>query len=375
MTNDEPGHSSSDILHLVILFSARADNYFMPSSAAAVALSPRPAYDATASGDGRLLTLVSPPRSSSRAMKNKQQFAAFFANALNLYDHAEAEAILVLVETPIDWDDLRPHLERARLVIAADKAENLQGAEEMGLGTILLDMGEVPVLEKLTQALLNGVALDVLNPGADVVAVYSGFDSEQIDSLSLIRLDEHLGRLTSRDLRQLSTVVPLETLKTVVDLAIEIGREGREGNQVGTMFVVGDTRRVLQHCHPAGFDPVKGYAKTERDLFDPKVREAVKEIAILDGAFVISTEGIVEKAAQLLDAAAVDVVLSGGLGARHWAGAAISKNTAAIAVVVSQSNGTVRIFQDGEVVLRIEPFRRAMKWKEFEYEPPQADGE
>jgi DNA integrity scanning protein DisA with diadenylate cyclase activity len=96
---------------------------------------------------------------------------------------------------------------------------------------------------------------------------------------------------------------------------------------------------------------------------------------MLDGAFIVSTEGIVEKAAQLLDAAAVDVVLSGGLGARHWAGAAISKNTEAIAVVVSQSSGTVRIFRNGEVVLRIEPFRRAMKWKEFEYERPQADDE
>lgn len=347
----------------------------MSLPAPAVALSPSPAYDAAATGSTRRLSLVSPPPATTRAMKNQQQFAAFFANALRLHEEAEAEAILLLLENPIDWDGLRPHLERARIVVAADNPEFVAGAEEMGLGTILLDMGEVPVLEKLTQALLNGVARDVLNPGADVVAVYSGFDSDHVDSISLIRLDEHLGRLTSRDLRQLSTVVPLETLKTVVDLAIEIGREGREGNQVGTMFVVGDTRKVLQHCHPAGFDPVKGYAKTERDLFDPKVREAIKEIAILDGAFIISTEGIVEKAAQLLDAAAVDVVLSGGLGARHWAGAAISKNTAAIAVVVSQSNGTVRIFQDGEVVLRIEPFRRAMKWKEFEYEPPQADDE
>jgi hypothetical protein len=55
-----------------------------------------------------------------------------------------------------------------------------------------------------------------------------------------------------------------------------------------------------------------------------------------------------------------------GLGSRHFAGAAISKNTKAIAVVVSQSSGTVRIFQNGEVVLRIEPMQRAMKWKDFD---------
>ena len=45
-----------------------------------------------------------------------------------------------------------------------------------------------------------------------------------------------------------------------------------------------------------------------------------------------------------------------------------------MAVTVSQSNGTVRIFQNGEVMLRIEPIhRRPMVWKDFEYEPPAAE--
>jgi hypothetical protein len=32
----------------------------------------------------------------------------------------------------------------------------------------------------------------------------------------------------------------------------------------------------------------------------------------------------------------------------------------------------VRLFQNGEVMLRIEPFRRAMKWRDFEYVPVPA---
>jgi diadenylate cyclase len=130
----------------------------------------------------------------------------------------------------------------------------------------------------------------------------------------------------------------------------------------------------LQHCQPAGFDPVKGYSRAERDLHDPRVREAIKEIAGLDGAFIINAEGIVEKAAQLVDAPYANLTLSKGLGARHWAGAAISKATSALAIVVSQSSGTVRLFQNGEVMLRIEPLRQAMKWRDFDYEPP-GDGE
>ncbi len=68
-----------------------------------------------------------------------------------------------------------------------------------------------------------------------------------------------------------------------------------------------------------------------------------------------------------------NITLSKGLGSRHWAGAAISQKTKAIAVVVSQSSGSVRLFQNGELVLRIEPMDQAVKWKEFNYEPPVAD--
>ena len=232
-------------------------------------------------------------------------------------------------------------------------------------------MPDSPVYERLTQSVLEAVADDILTAGSSVVALYSGFDAATVDSLSVINLDEHLNRLTGRDLRQLETRVPLDTLKIVVDLAVEIGREGREGKPVGTLFVVGDSRKVLASSRPTGFDPVRGYSRKERNLDDARVREGIKEIAQMDGAIVVSSDGVVEAACRYLDCSAADVTLSKGLGARHWAAAAISRATNAVAVTVSQSNGTVRIFQNGEVVLRIEPYlRRPMVWREFEYEPP-----
>ena len=205
-------------------------------------------------------------------------------------------------------------------------------------------------------------------PAARVIALYGGFEPNSIDTLSLIDLGEHLGRLTVRDLRQLETRVPLDTLQTVLNLALEIGREGREGKPVGTLFVVGDTQKVRKMSRSASFDPVKGYSRKERNLKSARVREGIKEIAQMDGAILVAPDGTVEAAAQYLDASAADVTLSKGLGARHWAAAAISRATSAVAVAVSESNGTVRVFQDGEVVLRIEPFRRPMKWKDLEYE-------
>jgi len=305
-----------------------------------------------------------------KPQKFNKQFATIYDLAVRLSAAAEADAIMVVLDGPTDWAKLRKKAGTEKILVAADRPEELEGAAEHGLATVVIEKEDAPVFEKLTQALLESVAEEILLPGAEVIAVYSGFEVGKIDSVSYIHLEEHLGRLTARDLRKLETTVPLETLKTVLDLALEIGREGREGKPVGTMFVVGDTRRVLAHCHPAGFDPVKGYNRKERSLEDARVREAVKEIAPLDGAFIVSPDSTVEKSCQLVDALHANLTLSKGLGSRHWAGAAISKNTSAIAVVVSESTGTVRLFQNGETVLRAEPFRRAMKWKDFEYEPP-----
>jgi diadenylate cyclase len=298
-------------------------------------------------------------------IKFTTDFDAVVDSAVRLAKSTEADAILLLIDDATEWVKLRKKTQDYLLIVASNKKDLLEKAKEAELETVALDLSDSPIHDRLGQAILDCVADEFVPPGSKFVALYSGFDVERIDSISVIQLSEHLGRLTARDLQKLETNVPLDTLKVVVDLAIEIGREGREGKPVGTMFIVGDHRKVLDESRPAGFDFVKGYPRKDRSIFDSRVREGVKEIAQLDGAFIVSADGTVEASGRLVDTNPVEITMTTGLGARHFAGAAISKNTKAISVVISESNGTVRIFQNGEVVLRIEPFRRAMKWKDF----------
>jgi DNA integrity scanning protein DisA with diadenylate cyclase activity len=309
--------------------------------------------------------------------KFTDQLQAFCEMADRLAASHEADAILFLMERPTDWARLRQATGEHTILLAGDNSGALEGASEEEYDTILLNMpSESPVYERLTQALLEAVAEELLPAGASVIAVYSGFEPNVIDSLSIIRLGEHLGQLTVRDLRQLKTRIPLDTLKTVVDLAVDVGREGREGKPVGTLFVVGDHRKVMSLCRPMGFDPLRGYSRAERHLGDAKVREGIKEIAQLDGAFVVSSDGHVVAGAQQLNAPrSTDLSLPKGFGSRHWAAAEITRATGAVAITVSESTGTVRLFQNGEVMLRIEPFRRAMKWIDFDTEPTTPGGD
>ncbi len=306
-----------------------------------------------------------------KPLRFTEQFKNLFKMAAKMAETVGADAVLLLVKGPTDWARIARMAKKVNLLVVGEESSHIEGAIEKGIPSLLLEGMRSSVYEQLSQTLLKAVADELLPPRATVVTLYSSFETGVIDSISIVRLGEHLNRLTGQDLRKLETRVPLDALKTVIDLAVEIGRDGREGHAVGTMFVIGDTRNVVANSRSAGFDPVKGYTRKERNLNDPRVREGIKEIAGLDGAIIVSTNCTVESACRYLDAPAMNLTLSKGLGARHWAAAAITRATKAVAVTVSQSNGTVRIFQNGEVMLRIEPSRRRpMVWREFDYEPP-----
>jgi DNA integrity scanning protein DisA with diadenylate cyclase activity len=148
--------------------------------------------------------------------------------------------------------------------------------------------------------------------------------------------------------------VNTDVLEQTVSLAVEIAREGREGRKIGTLFVVGDSRAVMKRSKPMILDPLQGHADEDKQIENPDTRETIKELAQLDGAFLVSNSGVVLSGARYIDAASDSLNLPLGLGSRHMAGASISRQTSAVAVVVSESS-MVRMFDDGELVSEIVP--------------------
>jgi DNA integrity scanning protein DisA with diadenylate cyclase activity len=148
--------------------------------------------------------------------------------------------------------------------------------------------------------------------------------------------------------------VNTEVLEHVVALAVEIAREGREGRKIGTLFVVGDTDTVMSKSRPMILDPLLGHPEANKHISDPNLRETLKELAQLDGAFLVSDAGVVVSAARYIDSLSDALELPLGLGSRHMAGASVSSRTRAVAVVVSESS-MVRVFDNGELISEIIP--------------------
>ncbi|MDQ5988018.1 MAG: Diadenylate cyclase [Syntrophus sp. SKADARSKE-3] len=149
-------------------------------------------------------------------------------------------------------------------------------------------------------------------------------------------------------------LVNLDTLAKVILLALEIAREEREGRKIGTIFVVSDSDRVLQDSRCMILDPLIGHSEESLNIDDHNLRETVKELAQLDGAFIVSDQGKFLSACRYLNATSKNVALPMGLGSRHMAAASITRETDAVAVVVSESS-IVRVFDNGEIISEIIP--------------------
>src|ERR1700687_3735900 len=126
-------------------------------------------------------------------------------------------------------------------------------------------------------------------------------------------------------------------LESMIGLAVEIAREGREGRRVGTLFMLGDEDAVLARSRPLILDPLSGHPESSRHVTNLNLRGTIKELAQLDGGFIVSHDGIFLSACRYLDAVAAQVQVPLGLGSRHIAAANMSAVTKAVGIVVSES--------------------------------------
>jgi diadenylate cyclase len=144
-----------------------------------------------------------------------------------------------------------------------------------------------------------------------------------------------------------------EVFETVFNICLEIAKEGREGKKVGTAFIIGDTENVLSKSRQLILNPFAGHRIEDRMITNHDIRENIKELAQLDGAFVIRGDGLIEAAARYITIDTSAVGIAKGLGTRHSSVAGITLVTKAIGIVVSQSGGKISIFRDGQVLQEI----------------------
>lgn len=254
-----------------------------------------------------------------------------------------------------EFDGLEPQLRGARVpvLVSSWRRETLEELKTWRLPAV--------DVQELAHEIATGINALIQIRDVVLAAYVEGSFTSTDRVLVLTRIGGHFEQVLFFDMRYDESVTRLKkdleyradirVIEAVLQIAAEIAREGRERGHVGAIFVIGDTDRVMEASRQVVINPFQGHPEPVRNILDPANWETVKEFSQIDGAFVIREHGLIEAAGRYIEVKK-PVSLPSGLGGRHLAAAAITKETKAIAVAVSET-GVVRIFKDGEILLRI----------------------
>lgn len=214
----------------------------------------------------------------------------------------------------------------------------------------LTRMGQVRV------ALFLALANQQIRVGDTLVCLAGLAGTGSLDTVLIMEAREELESLATGQSRGgLPGDIQAGVLERVLNLASELGYEGREGKPVGALFVVGDYQRVLPMTRPLILNPFAGHPEEARNILDPALDETIKELTSIDGAFLIRGDGVIESCGTYINVSMPDEAkLPPGLGARHQAAAAITATSSAIAITVSESSGSILVFRHGRTITEIE---------------------
>jgi diadenylate cyclase len=276
----------------------------------------------------------------------------FLRGALALASKGEVDHFLYICDVPIAAEDLRRRKVRHKLVYAVTAeplALELQGKRNRALVIPAYDYSRV---ERVKVALVSALAQGAFKEG-DLVLSMTGRVGRSPDTLMQMRIGGSLEDRVAIEGVKLGEGFDSQVVDALIQLALQIGQEGYEGHPIGTIITIGDHNNVLEKSRQITLNPFQGLGESERNVLDPKIREAIKNFSVLDGAFVIREDGVVLSAGRYLSASDENVTVPLGLGARHAAAAGITASTECLALVVSQTSGAVRLFKGGEILLEL----------------------
>ncbi len=213
-------------------------------------------------------------------------------------------------------------------------------------------------MSQLRAALFIGLMRGEIKPTDRICCLGGNAKSDNLDTILLLDAGkEFQNAVLSRTNSLVPAKVRPEVLERVIALATELAVEGREGKPIGTMLIIGEKEKIRHFVEPLIINPFAGYSAEDRNILNPFMAETVKELAMIDGAFVIDGNGVIDSAGSNVVVSRTGgsgtLSLPGGLGTRHAAGCAISKVADCAAIVVSAS-GQITLFRNGEAIILLE---------------------
>ena len=282
------------------------------------------------------------------------------AGAVGVAKSISAQALFVYAAAVDDLASLKKAIKTpTKLILVCRDEREKQRARDINADVVTVPDFNLTRMAQIKMATLMAFSQQVLQAG-DVFVFLCGIGGQSIDTLVAMRVGLEYELFQSVGQPKLTEHIRRPVFERILTLILEMAHEGREGKPLGALFVIGDYREVQKYCQEGRINPFRGYTEKERNILDDSMRDIVKEIAKIDGAFIIKGNGVIVSAGTILRPAIAGEDMPQGLGSRHAAAAAITASTRSIAMSLSESTGTVRVWRRGAMITEIEKSSRSV---------------
>jgi len=211
-------------------------------------------------------------------------------------------------------------------------------------------------MDQIQIGLMMSVSEGYVAPDETILTLTGLVGSQRLDNLLITNprrdhpwlRDRSLGELEGKLLRS-------KEFFKLLEIALRFAQEGREGRAIGTTFVLGDVSDLDPYLRQLILNPCKGHPQRLRNIHSRHFLEVLRELAALDGAFIVNLRGVVERAGSYLTPPSLrpNVRMRAGRGARHASACSITAACDVLAIVLSQSSASVTVYYRGSAILEL----------------------
>lgn len=286
----------------------------------------------------------------------------FARQAFVLAETLHVSTIVVQTDTSADFAAINSLRGREKIVWLTTPRQTQYIPSEPTDEILAINLDTIRGSAIRSMGLLLACLRGILKPDEQVLCLYSSIANRDLDSITVTRPQDRLRIMRSLDMETIGRLFAPDVFTRLVNILTRFSLEGREGKPIGTIFVLGNPEELQAYIKEMILNPCLGHPPELRNVFNKSFFETFREFSALDGAFLISRQGIVEKAGIYLSAPQRPTMLQPGFGARHAAAAAVTEQSDCIAMVLSESSGNITIFHAGTALFEIE-LHQEREWR------------
>ncbi len=179
--------------------------------------------------------------------------------AWQVAEKVNAKSIFASAEALVDRKLPEKRQRKTQLIGVVKDEKGLAAAKKVAKKALQVPNVKLSRLGQVKLVVLMGLSANLVHKEDTIIYLPLNPNDGSLDGLMVIDVAKEFDPITSPEVVEIYKHVRRDVFEALLNLALELANEGREGKPVGALFVVGDHEKVLEISRQLTLNPFRGY--------------------------------------------------------------------------------------------------------------------